>query len=69
MVDGYIDDLKTVALQKEDWIDRAQNAAPLAIHTVFRSTDHTDPLPRADAISERKLKGEGTPSEVKTILG
>ena len=69
VVDGYIDDLITVAIQKEDWIERAQNAAPLAIHTVFRPTNHTDPLPRADAISERKLKGEGTPSEVKTILG
>ena len=53
---------------KDGWVERAQNAAPLAIHTVFRPTS-ADPLPRADAISERKLRGEGTPAEHKTILG
>ena len=69
VVDGYIDDLISVVVAKDNWVDKAQNAAPLAIHSVFRPTDPSDPLPRADAISERKLKGEGTPDEVKTILG
>ena len=68
VVDGYIDDLIAVAVAQEDWIDRAQNSAPLAIHAVFSPNNHIDPLPRADAISERILKEIGTPSEVETIL-
>ena len=54
---------------KDDWVERAQNAPPLAIHTMFRPATSSDPLPRADAISERKLRGEGTSDELKTILG
>jgi len=41
----------------------------LAVHTVFRPTDPNDPLPRADVTSIPKLDGEGTPDEVKTVLG
>ena len=69
ITDGYIDDIITAVLEMGQWLKRAQNAAPLAIHTVFRPTNPKDPLPRSDATSERKLKGEGTPDERKTILG
>ena len=69
VVDGYIDDLITCVVFTDKWLERAQNAAPLAIHCAFRPTDPSDSLPRADPISERKLKGEGTPDEKKTVLG
>ena len=69
MADGYIDDIVTAMLDQADWVSRGQNAAPLAVHTVFRPVDDDDPLPRADAASKPKLKGEGTPDEAKTVLG
>ena len=69
VADGYIDDIITVALDCASWVTKAQNAAPLAVHTIFRPTDNTDPLPRADATSIPKLDGEGTPDEIKTVLG
>ena len=67
--DGYIDDIISVALAASDWVARAQNAALLAIHTVFRPRDPRDPLPREDTTSIRKLRGEGTPDERKIVLG
>ena len=67
--DGYIDDIITLIVEYKDWVIRGQNAAPLAVHTVFRPTDANDPLPRADATSIPKLDGDGTPDEVKTVLG
>ena len=69
VADGYIDDIITVILDHANWITKGQNAAPLAVHTVFRPTDPNDPLPRADVTSIPKLDGEGTPDEVKTVLG
>ena len=67
--DGYIDDIVTAMLDKANWVQKGQNAAPLAVHTVFRPIDDSDPLPRADAASIPKLKGEGTPDESKIVLG
>ena len=67
--DGYINDIITVMLDISDWVKRGQNAALLAIHTVFRPTQADDPIPRDDATSIRKLKGEGTPDEAKIVLG
>ena len=67
--DGYIDDIITMVVDLDDWVWKAINAAPLAIHSLFRPTDTDDPIPRDETISTRKLKGEGTPSERKTILG
>ena len=67
--DGYIDDIITVMLEIKNWVSKGQNAAPLAIHTIFRPTQKDDPIPRDDATSTRKLKGEGTPDEAKVVLG
>ena len=69
VADGYIDDIITLMLAGDDWVKRGQNAAPLAVHTLFRPATGTDPLLRPDAISEAKLRGEGTPDERKTVLG
>ena len=67
--DGYIDDIVTVMLDIDDWVQRGVNAALLAVFTIFRPHTTTDPLPRSDATSIRKLKGEGTPDEKKIVLG
>lgn len=69
MADGYIDDIITIVLDVGGWLKKAVNAAPLVIHSMFRPTDAADLLPRNEPISIRKLKGEGTPDEVKVILG
>ena len=65
VADGYIDDIITLMLAGDDWVKRGQNAAPLAVHTLFRPATGTDPLPRPDATSKAKLRGEGTPDERK----
>ena len=62
MADEYIDDIFTVMLDQIDWVSRVQNVAPLAVHTVFQTVGENDPLPRADAASKPKLRGEGTPN-------
>ena len=69
MADGYIDDLITLAIDAEEWIWNSQNAAPLAVDTVFRSENKDDPLPRPPAASIKKLKAEGLPDETKIVLG
>ena len=69
MADGYIDDIITAMIEENDWVDRGQNAAPLAVHTLFRPVDKTEQIPRDDPASIRKLEGEGTPDEKKTLLG
>jgi hypothetical protein len=67
--DGYIDDLVTVAVDKNDNLRKAQNAGPIAVHALFRPVNLTDKIPRDDAVSQRKLSGEGTPCEQKVVLG
>ena len=57
--DGYIEDVITVAVDIQGWVAKVLNTAPLAIHSIFRPTKESDPLPRDDSISKRKLKGEG----------
>ena len=64
MVDGYIDDTITIVLYVGDWLQKAVNAAPLIIHSIFIPKDTTDLLPRNESISIRKLKGEGTSYEI-----
>ena len=67
--DGYIDDIITVVLNYSNWVWKALNAAPLAIYSLFRPTDKNDPLPRNDALSKTKMEGEGSPEEIKIVLG
>ena len=67
--DGYIDDIITIIPAYADWVPKGQNIAPLVVHTIFRPTNDSDPLPRADATSIPKIDGEGTPDENKIVLG
>ena len=59
----------TVALGIGNWVKKALNAAPLNVHSLFRPVDDHDPHPRSNTVSERKLSREGTPDEIKVILG
>ena len=69
IADGYIDDCLTAAADVDDEVLRSQEAPPLIIHSIFRPIDEKDPIKRDDNISSKKLKGEGQPSEIKTMLG
>ena len=69
IADGYIDDIITVMVDEEKWVEKGRNAAPLAVHSMFRAPNNDDPIPRDNATSIRKLDGEGTPEEHKCVLG
>jgi hypothetical protein len=68
-VDVYIDDNIVIIPDIGDNHLWAIHAIPLAIHTISRSVDTSDYLPRVDIISDKKLKAEGTFEEIKTALG
>ena len=68
-IDGFIDDLITIVLDKLDLPDKARNAVALALHTFFRPVNEDDPVPRDDILSLRKLLAEGRLEETKTVLG
>jgi hypothetical protein len=67
--DGYIYYLVTVAVDVGNNIAKAQNAGPVVVHAFFRPLDDRDVIPLDDVVSQRKLSGEGTPSEQKVVLG
>lgn len=67
--DGYIDDAITYAVSHSNNIILAQNAVPLALHTIFCPAIPAEHDIRNDPISERKLEGDGTPSERKIVSG
>ena len=55
-------------LDINDNVKRIQHAVALSVHTIFRPKGD-DILPRKNPLSEKKLQGEGAPSEQKTVLG
>ena len=69
IADGYIDDIVTVFLGMGDWLQRGQNAALLAVHTLFQPVHESESIPRPNAAATNKLHGEGTPNEQKIVLG
>ena len=68
-MDGFIDDIITITVDDDHWIDRAKSAALLVIHTLFRPLQPSEPLKRDDPLSLRKLAGEGQLAEQNTCLG
>ena len=66
---GYIDDIITLIIDSKNWVFKGQNAAPLAVYTIFCPINVNNPLPRADATDIPKLDGEGTPDKVKISWG
>ena len=67
--DGYMDDCVTIALNKGILVKKAQNTLPLGVHSLMRPVHPQEPILRNDPLGKRKLLGEGTPSEIKLILG
>ena len=67
--DGYIDDFLSIGLDKDNLMQRSQDAPALAVHATFRPVHPHEPILIEDSISIKKLKGEGVPSEQKTMLG
>ena len=68
-MDCFIDDIITITVDGEHWIDCAKSAALLVIHTLFRPLQPLEPLKRDDPLPLRKLAGEGPLAEQKTCLG
>ena len=58
-MDGFIDDIITITVDDEHWIDRAKIASLLVIHTLFQPLQPSEPLKLDDPLSLRKLAGEG----------
>ena len=54
-MDGFIDDIITITVDDNHWIDRAKRAALLVIHTLFRPLQPSEPLKQDDPLSLRKL--------------
>lgn len=67
--DDYIDDICTLCVGINDYWRRTSEAVLLALYIVARPEDKNDPIPRNPIISLRKWIAEGTPEEVKVILG
>ena len=68
-MEGFIDDIITITVDDDHWIDRAKSAALLVIHTLFRPLQPSEHLEREDPLSLRKLAGEGQLAEQKACLG
>ena len=68
-MDGFIDDIITITVDDEHWIDRAKSAALLVIHTLFWPLQPSEPLKRDNPLSLRKLVGKRKLAEQKTCLG
>ena len=67
--DCYIDDITTTIVDIGDNYKRAAAAVLLAIATMGRPTDTSDPIPRIDLVSLSKLKAEAELEEIKILLG
>lgn len=67
--DVYIDDIVSVVLAYTKYILRARQAAPLAIHSIFRPLDKLEAVIRDHVLCIRKLFGEGKLSEIKAVFG
>ena len=71
MVDCFIDDLINVFWDTPANLERAPHIVPLAMHVTSRphAGDEAEPLPRRGILSAPKLKAEGAPAEIQTVLG
>ena len=56
-MDGFINDIITITVDDEHWIDRAKSADLLVIHTLFQPLQPSEPLKRDNSLSLRKLVG------------
>lgn len=66
--DDFIDDIVTLCVHMNENWKRASQAVLLAMYLVARPTTN-DPIPRKPFLSLKKWIAEGTPEEVKVVLG
>ena len=66
---GYVDDMWTVVLQAQGFVERVNVALYVAIQATFCPVAQDEPFPRLDPTSQGKLQAEGRMEETKTILG
>ena len=67
--DGYIDDSIVICLDKDNNVEKSQQGLPLVIDTIMRPRTDDETVFREDHIQPIKLKGEGTPTERRVVLG
>eukprot|EP00957_Ditylum_brightwellii_P180003 13712227-Ditylum_brightwellii.AAC.1 len=68
-VEGYIDNVHAAAIDDKRVFRRAKAAFPLALGLLFRKSGKDEPIEREEIFQRIKMKGEGTPSELKIFLG
>ena len=68
-IDIYIDDFIGIAPDVANTVSKVSQAIPLAIHSIARPINPSDPIPRKDIISTKKYKAEGRMEETKVVLG
>jgi hypothetical protein len=68
--DNYIDDLIGGSVEvDDDTVHRLSAAGSLVIHTLGRPVSDTEPIPRDDLNSLKKVVAQGLPEEQKICLG
>jgi hypothetical protein len=67
--DCYLDDIISIIPDINKNLKRGAAAVPLAIHLIGRPMADSEPIPRDDLISLKKLIAEGGLKEVQTVLG
>ena len=55
-MDGFINDIVTLAINGTTWVERSKNAVLLVIHTIFRILQPTEQIDWDDS----NYKGKGT---------
>ena len=68
-MNGLIDDIITITIDKPCWVERAKNATLLVTHTIFRPLHTYETLKLDDPLSLRKMAGEGQFAKRNTYLG
>ena len=68
-MDVFIDDIITITVDEQHWIDCAKSVAILVIHALFQPLQPSEPLKQDAPLSFRKLAGEGQLANHKTYLG
>ena len=68
-MDGFIDYIIPITIDNPWWVERANNAALLVIHTIFRPLHYDEPPKQYGPLLLRKLVGEHHIEKRKTSLG
>ena len=66
-MDGSINDMITITVENEHWIERPKSAALLVINTLFLPLQSYEPIKSNDPLSLRQIAREGKLSELKNF--